>query len=343
MRLQVVCSEAWRNIRTGMTRVGLWGLVLMTLLGALVELEASTVGALIARTREYVAKGGSTFVLLAESRVSSERCDRLASAASFAGAGALRKVAEVELPALKGNPVPVYAASEGWWQSFGPGKGQAALAAPLAETVAPQVFAGDAMRLGPITVDSRFPWPDDGRLASVSRAIVTRGLRGPADECWARNADPAAGKSPLIRWSLDADRDDGIARLNTRVGELTVADDFAHRPSRPAWVGAGALTAALVALAWRRRAIELVLRRSLGIRRPALLLGATLETLAWVLPAAVGSFCWGVIRGAGNPELAQVVAPIAAVAPCAAALAVVMTVMLVTRHDVDHFQRHASA
>ncbi len=343
MNLQAVLSETWRNLYTGMSRAGLWGLSLLTVLGLLVQLEVSSVAGIVQRTRDYVAQGGSTFMLLGSDLISAKRCDALAGSGQIAAAGALRQTTQLTLPAMPDLPIAVYEASEGWWHDFGPKSGHVALSEPLARLAAPQLMAGQAANLGELAADSFFAWPEDGRVSSVGLAIVTRGLRGPADECWARTLDPAATNPPLLRWVLTGEGETSTTKLNPTLGALTSYEDFQHRPSRFAWLAAVVFAGALAGLAWRRRAIELALARSIGVPRLAVLLGACLEALVWSGAAGLGALAWGVIQAQADPDLVALAAPVAFGGTAGAVTATLLVVPLLIRRDVDHYQRHAAS
>ncbi|MBW3089127.1 hypothetical protein [Bifidobacterium miconisargentati] len=108
MRLAGMLGEAWRDLITGTSHACALAVGLACLMALLAGADWLTIAAIQKQTDEYVASGGSTWIMEYNNRVDGAACDRLASLDGVQAAGAVRQTdRKMTFAALPSTGVPV--------------------------------------------------------------------------------------------------------------------------------------------------------------------------------------------------------------------------------------------
>ncbi|RMI06576.1 hypothetical protein EBM89_15970 [Cellulomonas triticagri] len=313
-------GEARRDLVSGASRAGPWGLLLLVLTVLLCAADASAVLTLESRARTFVDTGGATHVLSSPGGVSGSACDALSGVGTVVASGALRTSSDrLALAATPRSPVTVSEVTPGFARLLDvTPRGEAATGLLLSEALADQVLAASAPQVatesGAATaVRGTYAWPRDGRLQALAyAALAPAPAAGTFDECWLTVWPPAEAATDLVTLALlpgAGASDVAVTQLNTSPGGAFDGETlFQQRETR--WVtvigaGAGAL---LGLVAVRVRRLELASARHCGVGRAGLVGQVGVETLAWSAVAA--GTAWGltilVVAGAGTEDLAAI-------------------------------------
>lgn len=299
--------EGWRNTACGATYAVLLLLVATVTLTVLALLDAGGVLAAVQRERHFRDAGAATLVLSAPGGIDGQRCTDLTATGAFTQAGAIREAARTVLPVLPSSPVVTFEATRGALAivagrpddtTTAPGGVMASTA--LARDVAPSLTGPGSHRavpLGPTgaTMTTTYDWPDDGRPSTLAYALVApTTTAGTFDQCWATSRSTTDLPRAAIRSALRPDVTDPesvtVTQLNTTLGtSSTAARDMASRPGRFAPWLAGAVTALLVVLVTRMRAITVLTYRDDGTGFAATWLITLAETILWNIPTALAT------------------------------------------------------
>lgn len=311
MTLRGVLSEAWRDLVTGTTHACALALVIAGLTTLLAGADWMTVSSIRQQVDDYVAAGGSTWILQYDNHIDGAACDRLASLDGVQAAGALREGgSKLTFAALPSTGVPTYEVTAGAMDVFalsttgatgapevtsgGAGVGGVMLSAEAAEPFGVKSGTTLALKDGrEMTVTDVFDWPDDGRRSGFSYAALTpvpADDAKPFSQCWVRAWPEPEGIESLLRLAVDcvtASADQTrptVSRLNTSKGSVMNGDAmFENRLTTYApWVAlAGGLLLGLVAV--RSRRLELASALHCGVPRTALVAQMLLETCVWTV------------------------------------------------------------
>ncbi|MBT1170473.1 hypothetical protein [Bifidobacterium sp. SO4] len=108
MRLAGMLGEAWRDLITGTSHACALAVGLACLMALLAGADWLTIAAIQKQTDEYVASGGSTWIMEYNNRIDGAACDRLASLDGVQAAGAVRQTdRKMTFAALPSTGVPV--------------------------------------------------------------------------------------------------------------------------------------------------------------------------------------------------------------------------------------------
>ena len=320
MRLVGVLGEAARNLATGTSHACALALAVAALIGLLAGADWLTIAMLQRQTDEYVAAGGSTWVLDYAGHVDGAACDRLVSLEGVQAAGAIRQTdSPLVFATLPSTGVPVWEGTPGSARllalaATGTGAGADASGAVVSGTAAGGVLlsadaakpfavtAGDELVLKDgrtLHVAGVIDWPDDGRKSTFAYAALSPVPADAArtfDQCWVRAWPEPGNLESLIRLATDgmmpaSDGSHGrpqTDRLNTTKGAamdgaaLFDSRLTAHAP----WVAiAAALLLGLVLT--RSRRLEMASALHCGVPKMALLTQITVETGAGALAGAL--------------------------------------------------------
>ncbi|MBB2923732.1 hypothetical protein [Cellulomonas cellasea] len=302
MRAAGILGEAYRNVATRTTRATMFALTLGLTVAAACLLDTLTTIALQERAAAWDASGAAVHVLAAEQGIDGASCAALPRAHGdtrrpVVSAGAITAGPTLTFDATAASSLPsfvvtpsladvlgVRAATEGVWISD-------QLAATLAAAV------GDRLGTdrGPLTVAGVFPWPDDGRDQRLAYAVlVPSATHARYDECWATITPSNAAATDLLRTAgvvtPQATRSAPVALLNNTLGqELDAWAQYQGRTSRYVGLLVPLLGLVLGYVATRLRRLEYASALHAGVRRRDLVATATVETLAWVVPAVAAA------------------------------------------------------
>lgn len=313
MRLASVTSEAWRNIRTGTTRALLLACAFVVVLGSLAAVDMRAVVAIAQGATQFRVAGGSTQVITLPGGIDGARCLSLAGVEGVTAAGALRTAPAVRLHNLPSTDVPFFEVTPGFTALLGqvpvPDPGLA-LSQSLATTIAVVPGSVISTTAGPAAVGTVYPFPEDGRIATLSYAALAEvPATGLFDACWAEVWPFDQRTANLL--TLTASTGPGgtseqakLSQLNSRLGQsYDPAVLLRERPTRFAGYGAVAAGFALGAVAVRLRRLELAAALHSRVSRTALTWQTFLETAAWVLAGVViASPVLAIAAAHGNPE-----------------------------------------
>lgn len=108
MRLAGMLGEAWRDLVTGTSHACALAVGLACLMALLAGADWLTIAAIQKQTDEYVASGGSTWIMEYNNRIDGAACDRLVSLDGVQAAGAVRQTDQkMTFAALPSTGVPV--------------------------------------------------------------------------------------------------------------------------------------------------------------------------------------------------------------------------------------------
>lgn len=312
MPLTSIASEAWRNLCTGTTRAFGFAVAMAAGLGVLILADVASAGDATSKVDEFIAAGASTYTLTSEMNVDGAACERLAGTVYVDAAGALREGDSVRLEILPSTPVSVYEVTPRFIDLLVPDRvrpDQAGVyfSPTLADTLVPGFeSAGNGepsvRRIVPVEVIGVYPWPDDGRPASLQYAMVgATPAGGTFDQCWVRAADPMTDPSFLLRSTLVRNpvttTEVEVAQLNPSLGTtLSAPAEFRARPTRFAWVAGLSLGSLLGAASLWLRRIEIANAREVGVTAGAQQAQTLLETGFWAIAGLLLAAPIAVIR-----------------------------------------------
>ena len=309
MKLTAITSEAWRNLVTGTSRAAVFAISLALIVGVLCVSDARAVVSLLGAARTFQTSGASTIVLTAPHAVSGTRCEQLTHLAGVQAAGAIRQTTDLTTRALPDAPLPQWQATPGFTHVIAATTtGQPGILA--SEQVAAQLSLtpGDSLASdhGPLRIAGTYPYPDDGRLQTLTYAVIAPvPATGTFDACWARIWPPDALTSALTRTALNGrdGTDINLTQLNDRYGDaFDGRARFDQRPTR--YADLAALIAALILgfVSIRLRRLELSSALHCGVHARALHAQTSLETLTWAAAGVVlcAPAVW-IAATAGNP------------------------------------------
>ncbi|KAB7788512.1 hypothetical protein [Bifidobacterium cebidarum] len=313
MRLAGILGEAWRDLLTGTSHACTLAIGLACLIVLLAGADWLTVTGIQKQTDEYVASGGSTWILEYPNHIDGAACDRLASLNGVEAAGAVRQSEnKLVFAALPSTSVPLYEITPGaagvfmrstigtQWKN---GELQETGVMPSdhegvllsSEAAAPfRAQSGQSLALQDgrsLHVAGVFDWPDDGRKSGFSYAALTpvpAEANAAFSQCWVRAWPQTKNLESLLRLAGDgtagattAERPQ-IYKLNTAKGSaLDSAVLFKSRLTAYApWIALAA-AAMLGLIATRMRKLEMASALHCGVPKTALLTQIMLETVAW--------------------------------------------------------------
>ncbi|WP_146192048.1 hypothetical protein [Bifidobacterium catulorum] len=317
MRLTGMLGEAVRDLITGTTHACALAVSLACLIALLAGADWMTIAGIQRQTDEYVASGGSTWVLEYNDHIDGAACDRLASLDGVQASGAVRQTDEsLVFAALPSTGVPIYETTPGALAVFALGTtgtqseygaGDLSSAPPIqgvmlsTDAAAPfRAQSGQRLALKDgrnVDVSGVFDWPEDGRKAGFSYAALAPVPAGSEDafsQCWVRTWPQTTDIESLLRLAADNRATDStqapptVSRLNTSKGAaLDSAFLFSSRLTAAApWV-ALVISAALGFVATRMRRLEMASALHCGVPKTALLAQIMMETLVWSLSGAL--------------------------------------------------------
>lgn len=323
-----VVGEALRDVRSGTAHALRSAVALALLVGTAVAADVAGVEAVLVRGAAFRDAGAAVLTVEAPGAIDGATCDALGALPGVRAAGALRQATEPLAPAtLPRGPVAAYLVSLGAvavLHAEDSGAAGVLLAGDAATALG--VAVGDPLVLGGVgtTVRGTYAWPDDGRRPGYGYAAMLPAERAePYDACWV-DAYPVPDGLPALARLAVLPGGDGqtapvvVSQLNTTLGTaFDGAAAYSGRVTRHAvWLSlAGG--AALGFAAVRSRRLELAAARHVGVTAPAQHLLLALESLAWVLPAAVlvaatASVLIGLGSGEDPAALVRVAAHVAA-------------------------------
>jgi hypothetical protein len=335
MRLAGVLGEAWRDLITGTSHACALAAGLACLIALLTGADWLTIASIQRQTDEYVASGGSTWVLEYNNHIDGQACDRLASLDGVEAAGAIRQTNEkLVFAALPSTGIPIYETTPGARKVFAmsttgarDGEKAASSSTSMPEGVmlskeAAKPFAahsGQSIALKDgrkVDVADVYDWPDDGRKSGFSYAAlmsVPQSEDAVFNQCWVRAWPETKDLEALLRMATDRQTVDSsqerpmVSKLNTSKGsELDSTTLFSQRLTAYApWICLAA-SMMLGLIATRARRLEMASALHCGVPKTALLIETELETAVWAIAAVLISsplLAW-VWLANGNAEAA---------------------------------------
>lgn len=235
MRLVGMLGEAWRDLISGTSHACALAVGLACLIFLLVGTDWLTIASIQRQTDEYVAAGGSTWVMEYNNHVDGAACDRLSSLNGVEAAGAVRQTDQkLVFAALPSTGVPLMEITPGARRVFAlsttgtgagdltsggetvstsegadaavaanTGKEGVMLSAEAAEPFAATAGSVLALRDGRnVQVSGVFKWPDDGRKSGfsyVALAPVPANSSEAFSQCWVRTWPETKDIESLLR------------------------------------------------------------------------------------------------------------------------------------------------
>ena len=312
MRLGGMLGEAWRDLATGTSHACALAVGLACLIVLLAGADWLTIAGIQRQTDDYVAAGGSTWVMEYNNHIDGAACDRLASLDGVEAAGAVRQTdRKMVFAALPSTGVPIVEITPGAREVFalsttgtraGMGETDAVTVYPegvmlSAEAAKPfKASAGSRLTLRDgrnVQVAGVFDWPDDGRKSGFSYAALTP-VPTDSDEtfsqCWVRTWPETKDIESLLRLAgvgsgmeITQERPQ-ITKLNMSKGSTwdSAALFGARLTAYVPWI---ALVAALALgfIVTRTRKLEMASALHCGVPKTALITQIMLETGAWAV------------------------------------------------------------
>lgn len=305
-------GEAVRGITSGASRALSGALLFLLLIGALAA--TPTLGS-VAQSRqaaEFRASGGAVQILGADGQIDGAQCEALAAAPGISAAGALRRVDGVRMAVLPGRLLDGFEVTPGLATLLGAHAPRADrqgtwLPEPLAHTLGGR--GTHALADGrTLTVDRTFPLPEDGRDAALIAAVLQPvPATGAFDACWVE-AWPDPDALVAVRATVFLESPTGVATETTQTA-LNASLGARFQPARDVVSGgvatlvAVAVGAAIAVALVRLRRLELASARHMGVDGVSLRLLLLGESLAWLLPGALGVLAvLAILASAANPD-----------------------------------------
>ena len=315
MRAAAVLREAARDVGTGTSKLLLYFLVYLAVLGLLTAHEVSSVAAVIDAAQRFQQAGANVRIVSSAGRVDGAACVALADNYDVTAAAVRQLPGQFRATTMRSVPLPQYVATPGIEQVLGverPGGGAGAHAnggevggSDTGVFVGSQVIdqfgeglqtlAGEPEEL---VVAGVFPYPDDGRMAGYGFAVVMPEPTSsePYDECWVKSWPELPEINGLLHSVvIPADKPDApspdLSQLNTTLGRtFDGAAMFASRMSRFDPYLALITGAAIGVFAVRSRRLELASAQHAGVSRGVLTRMQLLQQSVWVTLASGVTF-----------------------------------------------------
>lgn len=309
-----IVGEAWRDVASGTTHALRYTFALTAVLVTLVAADLGAVGASIDGAQEFQASGAATLTLQAVGAVDGAACDALVGVPGVTAAGALRDdPVPVVAAALPAAPIAAYSVSPGLMGVVGvsddTGEAGAVLARDAADLLGVRAGGSLAVEDAQVPVRGTFAWPEDGRRRGFAHAVLSpTPTVEPFDECWVRAwplTDETWGLAQLV---VDRGAQPDVrvetAQLNsTRGTSFDGVGRFDDRVTRSAPLVALVVAGVLGYAAVRARRLELASARHVGVRAREQHAQLLLETLVWVLPAALLTVAATALLWQGRPAV----------------------------------------
>lgn len=313
MRLSALAREAFRNLRSGTTRVGLFFGVSTALISGLCAAEVTSVLAILEASEKYRDSGASVLIVTAEGQISGALCEQLADVDGVRAAGAIQEADEkLAALALPDSPIPLYEVSPGFpslLTRHDPTIGGLTLGEDAATALG--VGPGDSVDSfqGVALVAETYDYPVDGRRIGYSFAALQPSSDERAfDECWVDAWPPLDGLENLLLTAVQPSAVESgerpqLSRLNARMGETFDGPSrFAARLTGFSALLAGVLSFAVGWFAVRLRRLELASALHSGVRRGALTGMLLLEAAFWIVPASLVALTVSTLAASAAPD-----------------------------------------
>lgn len=295
MKPSVIFSESWRNTVTGTGRPLIFALITAGLLTLFLGFDVLTVSGLQHRAENFKDRGGSVRVLVADGAVSPATCDALSQVEGIETAGAFRETAAMHLAVAPNRDVLTFEMTPGAAQLLG-----------LKDITTPGIYMADSFAdrygyspgdrvetlSGSYRLVETYSYPEDGRSPRFASAFLTIATFPTGSECWVSSWPPSENHDTLLYTTLNsAGTSPQIGALNPTLGkDFSLPQEFSQRISRFAFPLVAVLTALVGFIAVRLRRLEIASNLQVGATRLAICMTIALETLYWLVPAALISF-----------------------------------------------------
>ncbi|MBC9943548.1 hypothetical protein ICL81_03275 [Leucobacter sp. cx-328] len=309
MRAAAVLREAARDVGTGTSKLLLYFLVYLAVLGLLTAHEVSSVAAVIDAAQKFQQAGANVRIVSSAGRVDGAACVALADNYDVTAAAVRQLPGQFRATTMRSVPLSQYVATPGIEQVLGverPGGGAGgAGGSDTGVFVGSQVLDqfGEGLQTLPgepdeLVIAGVFPYPDDGRMAGYGFAVVMPEPTSsePYDECWVKSWPELPEVNGLLHSVvIPADKPDApspdLSQLNTTLGRtFDGAAMFSSRMSRFDPYLALIAGAAIGVFAVRSRRLELASAQHAGVGRGALTRMQLLQQSVWVVLASGVTF-----------------------------------------------------
>ncbi|NMM94863.1 hypothetical protein G1C95_2051 [Bifidobacterium sp. DSM 109957] len=317
MRLVGVLGEVRRSITSGTTHACAFAVALAAVIGLLCGADMLTISRIQAQVDNYVAAGGSTYVINYAGRIDPVACESLASLQGVRAAGALRQAdSKITFATLPATGVPSYEVTEGAIALFsdstgGATDGVASIVSDISDALDSGIWlsseaaeplhasAGETVPLNDgrqASIGGVYDWPDDGRKSGYSYAVLEPVPADRAerfDSCWVKAWPVPSNIESLLQLATVGDSATGqerpvVSQLNTSHGTELDAVALYHQ-RLTIWVPVVALAAGLLlgVIAIRMRRLECASALHCGVPKKALVTQLMLETGLWLVVAVL--------------------------------------------------------
>lgn len=298
MRLAALWREIVRDILSGTSKLVWFALVTAVLLSGLCTAELLSARAYLAAAEEFQAAGASTLTITAPGRVDAAACDALSSVPGIAASGAISvQQSKLTAAALPSAPMMHYVASPGFAAVLSAGDTSAGGVLASSEVVKTLgLRVGDTIELSDSAsrVSGSYDYPSDGRRAGLGWAVIEVSDKAIFDECWITawpiTADVRSSLLLVLSGTQSAGTSDPpqIAQLNASLGQtFTGSTQFEQRITRLSAIVAAGICFMTGWFSVRIRRLQFASNLHAGLRRLDFVALVLVETLGWVLPAAI--------------------------------------------------------
>jgi len=294
MTIRGVLSEARRNLCTGVARAGLWAAVTLVVVGLLSLADVATVRGMEREARAYQAAAANARKLAAVGQIDGAVCDALTLSSTVQAAGAIRLIDPITVDQAPDVPLTAYEVSPGLGRVITDNDTNRLgvwVEASLADALA--IGEGGVLTVSHISmpIAGVFAWPDDGRDARLSFAVlIPVAPDATFDECWLKawpvfDANDQLLRSTAVVTSMPTPVQ--VTQLNKSLGVAFDANRmFLERvTSNVRWASPAAMLV-IGFVSSRLRRLEYAAALHAGQARGALLLGVGVEALVWAATGA---------------------------------------------------------
>lgn len=302
-RLDVVFSEAWRNLVTGTSRGLLLALAFFCFCGGTAVAQSRIVVDFTNQALAFRASGAAIWVISQPGGINGQQCDNLAAAPGILAAGAIRPGPPLALAVLPSGPINSWQVTPGFTRLLNPSGPPNASGVWLASDLADRaVVLSSTTSLGltdgtNMAVAGVYDWPTDGRLPILAYSIVAPVTSTqPYDQCWVLAwPQPEQATQVLSLPLLPTVTGAGVtpaaptsAQLNQTLGtRFDGPARFASLPILPLELACIVVATILGFASIRLRRLELAANLHLGVARSTINLQVLIETTIWALLAAL--------------------------------------------------------
>ncbi|MCL2596006.1 MAG: hypothetical protein FWD83_10865 [Promicromonosporaceae bacterium] len=314
MRERAIIAEAGANARSGTTRLSVFVIAFVLLIGGLAAADTAVVSGILIDAEEFRISGAATYRVIAHNGIVGSRCEAVGRVGGSAQAGgALRQGEPIRASAMPDTRLPVWEVTSGVLDLLthvAPHATESGAGVWITGDLAGNLglAPGDTFHTdaGLAEVAGVFTWPDDGRTRDIGFSVLAPvPASGHFSQCWLHVWPADREVAHLLYTTVSGQQNNPeFGQLNTTLGiAFDALADLDGRLTRH--VSAAAALAGIL-IGWaatRLRRLEIASALHARARKSDLMLQHVLEATTWIIPGLlIGAALIVGYSGMNQPE-----------------------------------------